>query len=149
MLSNRPARRKRRRGTSTPHGSARTPVPAHRGHIGNGRAVLPVLQDELDLASKLDGYERAQKDYRSAQNVLGSVRANDFGELSLKSMASMAYEGAILDDPSARHHLRNEKQIVAWSIAFDVTLLLHGRRKPRRSPVSSPRLPGERSRAEP
>ncbi|MVT69957.1 hypothetical protein GPL21_33260 [Bradyrhizobium pachyrhizi] len=81
------------------------------------------LQGELDLASKLDGYERAQKDYRSAQNVLGSVRANDFGELSLKSMASMAYEGAILDDPSACHHLRNEKQIVVWSIAFDVTLL--------------------------
>jgi hypothetical protein len=51
------------------------------------------------------------------------MRAKDFGELSVKSMASMAFEGAILDEPSARYHLRDEKQVVAWSITFDLTLL--------------------------
>ncbi|MGY4253821.1 hypothetical protein ACVI1L_000889 [Bradyrhizobium sp. USDA 4516] len=38
-------------------------------------------------------------------------------------MASMAFEGAVLGDAKAQYHLSDEKQIVAWSVAFDLILL--------------------------
>ncbi|MCP1848916.1 MULTISPECIES: hypothetical protein [unclassified Bradyrhizobium] len=65
----------------------------------------------------------AQKCYRDAQHGIGLVRARDLSELAVKSMASMAFEGAALGDAKAQYRLRDEKQIVAWSVAFDLILL--------------------------
>jgi hypothetical protein len=50
----------------------------------------------------------------------------DRHELAIKSVASLAFEGGILDEAHRGRHLRREKQIVAWSVAMDTVLLEQG-----------------------
>ena len=68
-----------------------------------------------------DGLLKAREDYHTAQHGIGKVRALDLNELRLKSAASVAFEGGILE--KKRRHLRLENQIVAWSVAMDTILL--------------------------
>ena len=51
------------------------------------------------------------------------MRELTFEEIALNSKATMVFKGGFLDEKASRRHLRNERQFVAFSVAWDAVLL--------------------------
>jgi hypothetical protein len=86
-----------------------------------GSAAGQVPRREIGFDLKRDAEVAAGKKYGEAQLALGGIRAQDLDELALKSVASLAFEWG---GPDNRHPLRFHQQIVAFSVAWDATMLL-------------------------
>lgn len=80
--------------------------------------------EQVGLYPAFEALEAARKKYGEAQLALGRVRALDGNELAIKSAAAVAFEGGISE--KSRRHIRNETQIVSWSIGMDTILLAAG-----------------------
>ena len=97
------------------------PCPISRRASRKWNSRFHKYSEEIGFVGKQRAWGEARESYQQAQLALSRIRAADFEEIALKSAASVAFEGAILEN--SRHHLRNEKQIVAWSVAMDAVLL--------------------------
>lgn len=76
------------------------------------------MYEKASFFAALDTVDGARNAYREAQDRLCLVRALDYYEVSIKAVASLSFEGAILDEEK-RRSLRTESQRVAFSVAMD------------------------------
>ena len=80
------------------------------------------LYEELGLVPKEDALRKADGDYFAAQQKVAGLVALNSDELAVKSAASLMFEGALVE--KTKHHLRGQKQIVAFSVAMDTLRLV-------------------------
>jgi hypothetical protein len=80
------------------------------------------LYEELGLVPKEDALRKADGDYYAAQQKVAGLVALNSDELAVKSAASLMFEGALVE--KTKHHLRGQKQIVAFSVAMDTLRLV-------------------------
>lgn len=101
--------------------SKRNPQPTHRRAYKKWDRREERHMIEIGFDAACDAKRTATEEYHSAQLALGHMRALDFNELAFKAAASVAFEGGIME--KSQEHVRNENQIVAWSLGLDVILL--------------------------